>query len=425
MDKESLQEYVKQEVRCGKNLAREILARGNDPKSNLRHLYGIPKDTKLIYAESGGISNVDFFPEDITVIMPIFPWSKTDIENAVGSFTRLRVLIESGRVFPVLQHPLYYVNCDHLQFLFDRQTPSYFTRGLFAYSTVLGFEPIIEITENGIPVLHEIHQLMNHCNRTHKEWLKQAKADEATWEYRYRKQSLRDEAFYRRLHSSLCYRYASVALCIGQHNADELLSVFPTSQASSILLHLHMLFDHVMCHGLGSDFVVRPNTPDGVDFYSSKRSGVTRPHELNVADKLDVWLPKEKNEYVRCLLRDEHFLRKVDFSLLSPDSLPTIQDQLARQVTEFRNKVAIVTKGKTLIQHSVQITVYLLSGTALFSGVESLAIGGAAGIISGLKVPWLAEVIAMTLKKIHRNKLASYALNPIVRKNQSSYWENP
>ena len=411
MEKDFLQEYVEQELRCGEVLVKEIASLGGDPKTNLRHLYGLPQDARLVYAESGGLANVDCFPEDTTVIIPVFPWSESDLEKAVGSFSRLRSLVESGRIFPIVQHPLYYADCDHLHFLFERLTPSYFIRGLYAYSAVLGIDPDVERAESGIPLLSAINRLMGHCDRTHKQWLHYVRNEEKCWEYRYRRQLLHDDRFYRRLHSSLCYRYASVALCIGQHNADEILSVFPAAEASTILLHLHILFDHVMCHGLGSDFVVRPNTPDGADFQSSKHAGVTKPHELDVTDELKVCLPAEDSEYVRCLLQEEHFLREIDFTLLSPDSLPALQDQLTRQFAAFRDKVAGISKGKNVTELGVQITVYLLSTTALFSGNTTWSLGGAAGVIAGLKVPWLADLIAKVLEKIHREKLASYAIN--------------
>jgi hypothetical protein len=253
---------------------------------------------------------------------------------------------------------------------------------------------------------------MMHCDSTHTQWLRDVKADEACWEYRYRYQSLRDDKFYSRLHASLCYRYASVAVCIGRHNADEIVSVFPTRMASDILLHLHILFDHVMCHGLGSDFVVRPDTPDGADFKSTKRAGITRAHELSVTDDLTVLLPQEDHEYVGSLLREEHFLRDVDFSLLSMESLPAIQDQLSRQFADFRTKVATMAKGKILVERSVQITVYILSAVAVFNSAIGAPLGAAASAVGTLAIPKLAELVADTLQKIHRNKLASYAINP-------------
>lgn len=409
MERDRLQQYVEDELLTGKNLVTEIEALDGDSKTNLRHLYGLPAKTKLVYAESGGLTNIDCFPQDTTVIIPVFPWSERDLESSLGSLHRLRGLIESGRVFPIIQHPLYYVDSDHLEFLFDRRTPSYFIRGIYAYSVVLGIAPEVDRTQSGLPGLSAINRLMTHCERAHSTWLQHGKSNEACWEYRYRNQTLRDDGFYSRLHDSLCYRYASVAICIGQHNADEVISVFPAARASEILLHLHILFDHVMCHGLGSDFVVRPDTPDGADFKSTRRSGVTKAHELDVGAPLNIALPEDDDEYVRCLLQEEHFLREIDFALLSRDSLPVLQDKLSRQFSGFRNKIARLSKGKKLLEQSVQVTVYLLSTISMFSG-DGLALG-AVGFIGGLKVPWLADCVAEALKKIHRDKLASYAIN--------------
>lgn len=416
MDRDFLFEYVQTELESGRRLVKKIKKTKSSSKTNLRQLYGLSSDAKIVYAESGGLKNIDCFPNDTTLIIPIFPWSVNDLEKAVGSFNKLRGYIDSGRVVPIIQHPLYYAECDHLQFLFDKQTPSYFIRGLFAYSAILGIEPKVEINETGIPVLSNINQLMNHCNDVHLNWLQHCKSDDFCWEYRYRRQSVRDDKFFRRLHSSLCYRYASVALCIGQHNADEIISIFPTKKSSAILLHLHIMFDHIMCHGLGSDFVVRPNTSDGKDFISSKRVCVTKAHELKVGNELIISLPDEDSEYVRGLLREEHFLRQIDFSLISPETLPDLQSQLNRQFSNFRKKISNISKGKKITNWSVQISIYLLSATAIAFGSSSQQFGGAAALVGGLKVPWLTDIVSNTMEKIYRNKLASYTINrPLIK----------
>ena len=404
-----LQQYLKDEICASGRLLEELKALKGEPKHNLRHLYGLPTTSKLVYAESGGLSNIDSFPADTTVIIPVFPWSTSDFEDAVGSLTDFRALVDAGRVFPIVQHPLHYETCDHLAFLFNRKTPSYIVRGQYAYSAVLGIKPPVEFTDAGVPVLSKIKNLMDHCDRTHRTWLQHAIGDDTCWEYRYRNHSRRDDTFQQRLHASLCYRYSSVALCIGKHNADELLTVFPAAEASAILLHLHIMFDHMMCHGLGSDFVVRPDTPDGKDFTFSKTTEVTKPHELDVGEGFRMVLPQEKSEYVRSLLQQEHPLQGIDFHLLSPESLPELQDKLTRRFADFRKKVSTVSRGKQLTSRIVQITTYFLSCVATLESSAGLA-GGAVGVIAASRVPWLAGGVASALAKIHRNKLASYII---------------
>lgn len=408
MDSDRLKAYVDDELTACKAKIQSIASVDGGAKNNLRLLYGLPSDKKVIYAESGGLTNDALFPQDAILIIPVFPWSERDLEAAVGPLPRLRELIEMGRVFPVIQHPLFYAECDHLSFLFERGTPSYFIRGLFAYSAVLGIPPEVEISDAGVPVLSQVNRLMRHCTTTHRSWLGHAMGDSACWEYRYRAHATQDQRFFSRLHSSLCYRYASVAVCIGQHNADQIISVFSPTEASRILLHLHILFDHVMCHGVGSDFVVRPNTPDGMDFKQSKQTGVTRAHELDVGRNLRLALPEKESPYVTAMLKDEHFLREIDFSLVSPENTPELQDRLSRQFADFRRKVEAVGKGKKLIEHSVQITLYVMSLAAAIGGAP---LGGAIAVIAGLKVPWLADVIASTLERVHRDRLASYAID--------------
>lgn len=408
MQKDRLNSYIDEELATAQRLLSDVITSNGGPKKNLRLLYGIPLDSKVIYAESGGLSSIDCFPEDTTVILPIFPWSEADLRSSVGSLTRLRDLIESGRVFPILQHPPEYERCDHLEFLFDRNTPSYFIRGNFAYSAILGIPAEVELTSTGIPALTGINHLMKRCETVHRSWLERLTRNPECWEYRYRQHSLRDDQFYRRLHSSLCYRYASVALCIGPDNADEIISLFPSDDASNIFLHLHIFFDHVVCHGLGSDFVVRPSTPDGNDFQSSQRTGVTRRHELTVARDLRVPLPLEEDQYVRCLLREEHFLREIEFDLISAETLPEIQDQLNRQFLDYRRKIERVSKGQKYTEWTVGITLYVMSIGALSYG----DLGGIGTAVAAAKFPQLAEIVAAGLRKLHREKLASFAMDP-------------
>jgi len=408
MDSDRLKAYVDEELTVCKAAIQSIASADGGAKNNLRLLYGLPPDKKVIYAESGGLENETLFPQDAILIIPVFPWAERDLNVAVGPLPRLREFIEKGRVFPVIQHPLYYAECDHLSFLFERGTPSYFIRGLFAYSAVLGIPTDVETSAAGVPVLSQINRLMRHCTATHRNWLSHAMGDSACWEYRYRTQTTRDQRFFSHLKDSLCYRYASVAVCIGQHNADQIISVFSPAEASQILLHLHIMCDHVMCHGVGSDFVVRPNTPDGMDFKQSKQTGITKAHELDVGRDLRLTLPEEASPYVTAMLKDEHFLREIDFSLISPKNIPEIQDRLSRQFADFRKKVEAVGKGKKLIEHSVQITLYVMSLAAVIGGAP---LGGAIAVIAGLKVPWLADVIASTLERVHRDRLASYAID--------------
>ena len=415
MNPDRLREYVENELQIGKERANEISLSDDNPKNKLRILYDIPLDKKVVYAETGGLFNDTMFPDDVILIIPIFPYSERDLTSAIGPLPKLRELIDKGRVFPVIQHPMFYEECDHLSFLFDKCAPSYFIRGLFAYSAVLNLPPIVEIGEEGIPALSDIYRLQQYCSSTHKSWLNYVKNNPDCWEHRYRRYTLRDERFYKRIHGSLCYRYASVALCIGQHNADQIISVFPPSKAAEVLLHLHIMFDHVMCHGVGSDLVVHPQTPDGMDFKLSKQTGVTKPHELVIGDNLRIELPECESEYISDLLKEEHFLREVDFSIITRDSVIEIQDKLSRQFSDFQKRVESVAKGKKLIQTKVEITVYLLTvAAAIFGG----PIPGTLGIIAGLKLPWLIESIANALEKFQREKLATYIIDT-PRKNEN------
>lgn len=414
MNTDYLKAYVEKEFATVKQLAAQV----GDAKGTIKHdlcsLYGLTTSSKIVYAESGGLLNFSCLPQDTTLIIPIFPWSEDDLQKIICPVHQLQKLVETGRVFPIIQNPLCYEGYEHLKFLFETGAPSYFIRGSFVYSAVLGISAEVTMTDEGYPLLSAINKLMTYCDKTHDTWIKYAKENQDCWEYRYRKQSIRDNRFYNDMHSSLCYRYASVAMCIGKHNADLILSTFPPLRASEILLHLHILFDHIMCHGLGSNFVVHPNTPDGKDFNVSKKTGITRPHEWNIIEGLCVTLPEEKSEYVECLLKEEHFLREINFSLVTRESISQIQNQLNRQFSAFNKNVEKVSKGKKLTQVSVQVTLYILSVAAMLDGKPT---SGVAGFISGFKVPWLANAVANSLEKMYRDRLTSYIFDLNVGKH--------
>ena len=415
MDSEYLNNYIERELDVARSSTLEMNSNPGSAKSNLRTLYGINQGAKVVYSESGGITNLPMFPADTTLIIPIFPWSEADLENTLGPLDNLRSLIDTGRVFPIIQHPAFYKNSPHLDFLFERHTPSYFIRGLFAYAAILGKQPEVIFNDRGIPVLADIYELMKHCENKHSTWLEKAKGDDECWEYRYRCQTIHDEVLKTKLHDSLCYRFASVAICLGKHNTDQILESFSVKQSSEILLHLHIMFDHVMCHGAGSDFVVRPDTSDGKDFQTSKNTGVTKPHEMKFSETFHVVLPQKENDYVRALLKEEHFLRELDFSLVSPETLPQYQDKISRQFSDFRRKIAKIEKSRSFVDSTVQIVLYVTSGLVAIGGLASgnvpATVSSISGFIAGVKVPWLANQVAETLKKMHRNKLASYVIN--------------
>lgn len=414
MDRKYLKEYIKNEYVTVRELASLLRNEQKGKQHKLHQLYGLPVDSKIVYADSGGLLNLQCLPQDTTLVMPIFPWSEEELKRAICPVRQLQELIESGRIFPIIQNPHYYNGYEHLKFLFDAKAPSYFIRGAFVYASVLGVPAKMVISDKGIPTLKAIDDLMIYCCNNHSSWIKYAKRNEKCWEHRYRKNDIRDSKFYDNLGISLCYRYASVAICIGKDNADSILTTFSPTKASDILLHLHILFDHIMCHGVGSDFVIHPNTPDGRDFNISKKTGITEPHELSIVEDGQIFLPEEKNEYVECLLKEEHFLRKVNLQVITKESMPQIQSQISRQFSAFNQKVEKISKGKKLTQVSVQVTLYLLSIAAMLGEKQA---GGIAGVIAGYKVPWLATAVANTIERMYRNRLTSYMFDLNIEKN--------
>ena len=414
MDKDFLDDYANSELERIVALAADTSIKNDAPAQRLKRLYGVPAEKKVIYAESGGLANIDCFPPDVTLVIPIFPWSDAeDLMKHIGPPAILECLVNSGKVLPIIQNPKYYEGRPHLDFLFRAKAPSSFIRGVFAFADLLHLDPVFEFTKMGGPVLRDIYVLMDNCENNHQEWLANAMDDSRCWEYRYRHETLRDERFDGRFREGLLYRYASVAVCIGKHNADQIIRVFKPRKASDVLLHLHILFDHVICHGFGSDFVVRPATPGGNDFIVSQKTGITSRHEYPLSDDLTVSIPERETSYVRGLLAEEHFLREINFDRVTKESLPALQDQLRRQFETFNRKVERL-KGMRYIRNRYRITLYAALIGAGWAGA------GLPGILSGtgtgLILSSIADGISTWMERLEQRKLASYLINAPIGK---------
>ena len=117
---------------------------------------------------------------------------------------------------------------------------------------------------------------------------------------------------------------------------------------------LHILFDHFMCHGSGSDFSVHPQSSDGNDYIDSRRTGIMQLHEYSVPNTFSVDLPINPDQFTTDLLREEHFLRDINLqlhslSLDSPDSIADLQAKLNEQFDTFQNRMQKVEKTKQLV----------------------------------------------------------------------------
>ena len=191
MDKDYLAEYHVKEIESCRALFADEAFKTAPVTDRLRMLYGAPLDREVVYCETGGIDNLDNYPDDKSIVLTVFPYKqKALFEKHLGS---LSDFIEKShnkrRIIPVVQSPSYYEGLDHLQPLFDElNAPSYFVRGQFAYATIMGEEsPELSIDRIGGSSLTSVVNLMDRCAREHSGWLEQAFGDSDCWESRYRR----------------------------------------------------------------------------------------------------------------------------------------------------------------------------------------------------------------------------------------------
>jgi hypothetical protein len=414
MKEDDLTDYAECELQKGQELLSRLDSNAT-LQTRLRSLYGIDKCLDTIYAESGGLQNIHYFPNKL-VIIPILPYrTEAELENSIGDISQLRSAIDSGQVYPIIQNPLYYKELPHLNFLFAANAPSYFIRGLYAYAAILGLEPTIECSElTGTPVLKAIAIHMSYCESNHRQWLQQAVDTPSSWEYRYRQIGVQnqDQVFLNRLRQSLCYRYASVSIILGQGVTDRIINSFPHRDASRILLHLHILFDHFICHGAGADFVVHSQSPEGTDYIDSGRTGIMQLQKYSIPSTFSVDLPDNPDQFTKNMIREEHFLREIDvklhsLSLDSPASVAELQATLNQQFDIFQNRMQQVRKTKHMVKHTFEFSLLVLGFSEILGGSTTL---GMAKIVAGLKVPWLVDVVANTCELLFRHRLANYII---------------
>ncbi len=420
MDRDYLVDYQEKEIEACRSLFTNEKFKSAPISDRLRMIYGAPLDREVIYCETGGIENLENYPEDKVIVLTVFPYKKTELfEKHLGSLDRFLEKSENkNRIIPVVQSPLYYESLDHLKPLFEEiAAPSYFVRGQFAYATIMGEEkPELSLNRIGGSSLTSVVNLMDRCASKHGVWIEKSFANSECWESRYRKiGALRKGS--NRLRESLKYRYASVAYCLGEEVTDEIVETFDYKLAAKILLHLHILFDHVIAHGFGSHFSVYKNSDEGKDFYESK-FGLVKRIEQYLCRDIEMLIPTEKDEYYKDLLRYEHPLQDIRLDNLQESNFEEISMRIRAQFGSFRKKVEKLEKKKTITKRAFTISLLLMGGII---GRTNPALGvavGATGVeIKDFKVPeWLFEATVGALERLYKHNLAFFLLN--------SQWKN-
>lgn len=422
MDKDYLREYQYKEIEFCKSLFQDESFMHAPISDRLRMIYGAPLDKEVIYCETGGIENLENYPEEMTVVLTVFPYKKKSLfEKHIGSFERfLEKSAGNKRIIPVVQSPLYYEKINYMEPLFSEiRAPSYFVRGQYAYATIMG-EDNPELAQNrvGGSSLVSVVNLMDLCQRHHHKWLGCSVKDSDCWESKYRRIGSIGEHGVTRIRESLKYRYASVAYCLGKDVVDEIIETFDYKLASRILLHLHILFDHVIAHGFGSHLSVEQNSDEGRDFSESKFN-IVRNTERLLCQNVEMLVPVEKDDYYRDLLKYEHPLAGIRLDSLKKSDMQEVSTRIQAQFENFRRKLQRLEKKKKITKRMFTISLFLLGS---FVAQENLPLGAAlaaSGIeVKDFRVPeWLYEGTVGTLQRLYKHNLAFFLLNSCWNRN--------
>ena len=374
----------------------------------IRLLCGFPTSCsnggELAYAESGGLDNLYMRP-NLNYVVPVFPWSEQELKKHVGDMNELRALVDEGRLFPVVQLPSYYKGMKHLEWLFEGGTriPSYFIRSSYVQAAVLGRD-VAEVRKekDGNWYLTDVFQLTQRCPI---EWLNAAKRDDKCWEYRYRAaraEDRRDGNFWERVDVNLRYRYASVALFAGEEATNWVIeNCGDYRTASTILLHLHVFFDHVLTQAACCDFVVRPETNGGGDFMAAKQQVTLGGlKEEIVLDNMPYNLPREKG--VLELVEDLCPLGSFDFETALRDMETTGED--------LKNRIAVYNRDVQRHERSGSGARGIARGTIRLSAIVSDVLPETAAVAVGLWDVW-GSVRKFLLERRRKKLLGLYILS--------------
>jgi ferredoxin-fold anticodon binding domain-containing protein len=410
------QRYIHDEV----ELCNDIIESVDDDRSTrqeLKRLYGVPDDSKTIYCASGSFDhNVSVLGPDKTFVIPVFPYRKKEnLEKEVSSIPKLiRESVDSKRILPVIQHPEYYTDLPHFQPIFSSvRPPCYFIRGQYAYSILLDLDPEMVESSMGTPLLADTYRLRQECLDKHESQIEQVFDHESCWEYRWRQQARRDDDFYNRLQNSLAYRYASVSLCIGQKAVDDVLEIFDPVPAWRLLLYLHIIFDHVITHGFGSDYAVSPLTNEGSDFYRLKNQiSFGLRHSFH---KVRTKLPSEVDSYIDEFLRENHFLVDFDINNLEPENIQEKRKKVDARIKKYKKNVKKIENKQEMITRVLSIS-FLATGAQQVAANQAVEgfLTMATGSDEITKLPsWISSHVINALKKIQRKSLGTYLIDTV------------
>ena len=408
------QNYIQDEV----DYCESVINSFDDDKSTrdkLKELYSASKDKETIYCESGDLDDsISLLGPDKEFIYPIFPYRHArNLESDIAPLKRIiKENKQEQRILPIIQHPEYYVDQPHLRyFLEEVSPPSYFLRGQYAYSILLDIEPNMTDSMLGMPQLTKIEELKTKCLRGYEDELDNLIDIESCWEHRWKRQDRRgSEEFRERLRNSLSYRYASVSLCIGEKAVDEIIEIYETEKAWKILLYLHIIFDHVITHGFGSDYSVSSNNNKGVDFLNIKDT-ISENIRCSVTD-ITVRKPTSINDYFRNFLEESHFLIDFDMESIDIDSIEDSRNEITHRVKNYNRKVETMYEYNEMSKNVLSISLLSIGTYQIMMGEAPTSVLGVIlndDRISQLPIS-ISDAIVDGLKKIEKKNLKNYII---------------
>lgn len=254
MEKKELIALEQEENDKSEDDAKKALAYWRDSKERdlkklLYYIYGISEtNIPTSFVNTGNVKEIALFSLPIVTIFPFN--TEKELQQCYKATTEeILNLINEGIIFPWTQPATRYDGLHYLHPILEKMHKDYFTRSVYFYS--IFFDDNIDLVNVGRL------QFSQTLARLYEKGLQHKMLKEAFLEKNKDGLELYDQGLFtsqverkKRISENFSYKYASVALFIGEDTINYIFDVLEPSKSLKVLLHLHIVLDHFYTQGL-------------------------------------------------------------------------------------------------------------------------------------------------------------------------------
>jgi len=403
-----------------------LLFEGNDERSLkelMNAIYGIERDDNYTsFVNSGNVKKISLISKPIVAIFP-FNTERDFIRYYQTTPKEMQRLVKEGIVFPLAQPVSRYAKLDYAHQIIKLKPKDYFIRSQYFYSIL--FDECIELeTRKGLFLSRSIASLFDKAYGNKK--LMNAVLDEFenTREY-YDRGKFRSKAEkIRRIKENIAYRYASVAIFIGEDATDFILESLKTNESLDLLLDLHIIFDHFLTQGLLRDMHDESQFYLRDSFKKVKKIGgwmtnLFNSYSQKLAENISITLIAKPtvDEIIKAHDARLFFeLPSIKSDQVTLEQIKDLKAELEMKASEINRGIEKIDAKKKKVNELITITSFILSG--ILSKVSLTA--GVASLVGGLILPRsIIDVVHEGMKKNKRGKMIRETLKCI-----HTFWYN-